>query len=216
VRRGFGLGVVFVAEVLTMNPVIDDCNTLAEQNLGLARYIANRIAKSRSYGDVDQLISVAYEALVNASRTFEAGKGKFGDYAGRLIEWRCSMEITRQFRRTMPSIYSKEDFTIEPSACTDYETGVDIVLMKQAITKLKPKYQELLARMMQGYTFAEISREWKVSKNAVRIQYLRAIECVRKILCNEIPCKGRAGSPASLGVLSGNAAGVRRAKHKLQ
>lgn len=87
-------------EQYRQNPTIRNRNKLVQQNMGLVKFYANKIAQSTNV-EIDDLIQVGYEALIKCVSRFDPSQGnKFSSYAVPFIRGSLQHYI-RDYSRTI-------------------------------------------------------------------------------------------------------------------
>ena len=92
-------------------------------------------------------------------------------------------EYARTFERKVPKFTDVDKVVVQEKTELQPDDRAEIILLRQSIMKLAPKYKEpLLMQVVMGYSCKEISAELGISKSAVMTQLFRAREKLKSQL----------------------------------
>ena len=159
---------------------------MVEENMGLVRAVVSGFCKGERPED-SELFPLACMAFMKAAATFDPSRAKFSTWATRIMRNRILSELRKMKRRPVVSLHSLERKERERSL-VDTRSGDFPVLLYGALTKRDSSDSEkeqqnkkiLLRHYLDGTTWAEIGREFGLSKEAVRQRAQKAISSIRR------------------------------------
>lgn len=176
-----------------------DRQQLAEENLGLAYFMANRQYRRCGKYELEELESMALEGLWDAARTWEEEKGAFSTYACRCIQNAYSKHENYNHRQkrtgTTVSLDARRRLDVSEieNALLDrlsgYEPGpeqtvVDREWVRDAVSVLSER-QRAIVLMRCGFagpimSIGQIAERFGTSRQAVQSGWMRALNTIRK------------------------------------
>jgi RNA polymerase sigma-70 factor (ECF subfamily) len=92
-------------------------------------------------------------------------------------------EYARTFERKVPKFTDVDAVVVPEDNELEPDDRAEVVLLRQGIAELAPKYREpLMMQVVLGYSCEEIARELEISKSAVMTQLFRAREQLKRKL----------------------------------
>lgn len=175
-----------------------DRQRLAEENLGLAYFMANRQKKRWEKHDLEELESTALEGLWDAARTWKPEKGAFSTYACRCIQNAYAKQINYEHRQKRDGITvsldarrrldnTEAEYTflesLAGSAPGPEKTVVEREWVREALQVLSDR-QKAIVLMRCGFfgpimSIGQIAERFGTSRKAVQSGWERALQRIR-------------------------------------
>ena len=164
---------------------IDERNAIIEANIGLARFLAARYAKT--FPTVDDMLSIAHVALVEAAGIYDASRGyKLSTLLNKVL-YNDIEHITRKKRVSAISLETPITQEDEPLTLADTirdngpsvdDAAIARINFKRGVSSLTPLEKDALMLYSAGYTQSEIGTARGVSQ----VQISRRLKKVRRKL----------------------------------
>lgn len=160
---------------------------LFEENKRLAYHVARRFKDVYSFMNVSELRNVALYNLWESAKRYDEGIARFSTYAYinilRRLQRLCDKEIkyrkrNRQFYMIEERYDIKEDIVINLKENNEY----DIEELDKALYETTPDQKIALIMRSNGLKCQEISKQLRVSKQAVSFNYKNGIRNLKKHL----------------------------------
>jgi RNA polymerase sigma factor (sigma-70 family) len=173
--------------------LVNDNRMLVEWTVN--RYLDRHVVNG---AERDDLVSWGLLGLLSAARAFDAGRGlRFSTLATLSIErsiMRGAMQAESRHGRTLSldeALAEKggegETRWVEMIPDADAEREMkrteEHAVLRRGLSRLRPEQQRLIqAHFFQGYSLADLARQWGTTRQAVAGQLRRALKSLRRSL----------------------------------
>jgi RNA polymerase sigma factor (sigma-70 family) len=179
----------------------NEVHRLVDENRSLVEWSVNRFMDRHavSGAERDDLVSWGLLGLLSAARAFDPERGlRFSTLAALAIErsiTRGAMQADNQKPRTLSLDECLTEGTQSDGEIRWVETIRDegaereimrteeLALVRRAMSRLRPEQQGLIhAHFFQGYSLADLARQWGTTRQAVAGQLRRALRSLRRAM----------------------------------
>jgi len=173
--------------------MVHDNRTLVEWSVN--RFLSGNVVAG---AERDDLVSWGLLGLLSAARAFDPGRGlRFSTLAALSIERSIIRGATRNGYRGTQMLSLDEaladgggdsetrwiEMIRDEAAEQQLSRAEQLTLLKRAMNRLRPDQQRLIyAHFFQGYSLADLAREWGTSRQAVAGQLRRTLKSLRRVL----------------------------------
>jgi RNA polymerase sigma factor (sigma-70 family) len=179
----------------------NDVRKLVNDNRTLVEWTVNRYLDRHavSGAERDDLVSWGLLGLLSAARAFDPGRGlRFSTLATLAIErsiMRGAMQADNGRRNTLSLDEALSEngagegetrwveMIRDEAAEREITRTEELALLRRAMVRLRPEQQRLIhAHFFQGYSLADLARQWGTTRQAVAGQLRRALKSLRRTL----------------------------------